>query len=201
MGDLLIGADSVDDAIHKRNAIHSTLERAYSLLRKYISNSSDFLCSLDPSIAKLLNSQKLVLRQSSVYRGFHPTIVSDGRSNSSKSSKWCSRNVQFPHSLRKSLIRLGLQLPTWFELKSCSRICDGNVYNGMDDPIFPELKKKSSNLLQRIGFATSLPRTSLLHVTRHRTGWVFWRKQSHLWFCRIHKHISHGSSILVCAKS
>ncbi len=55
MDDLLTGADSIDDAITKRQLIQSTLDSAHFPLRKYVSNSPEFLASLDPSLVESIH--------------------------------------------------------------------------------------------------------------------------------------------------
>ncbi|KAK7575924.1 hypothetical protein V9T40_012210 [Parthenolecanium corni] len=54
MDDLLTGAETVEEAIAKRQIIQSTLDNVHFPLRKYISNSPEFLASLDPSLIEPL---------------------------------------------------------------------------------------------------------------------------------------------------
>lgn len=54
MDDLLTGASSLAEAVTKQKTIHSALAGAHFPLRKYISNSSQFLAKLDPSLVEPL---------------------------------------------------------------------------------------------------------------------------------------------------
>lgn len=56
MDDLLIGGETVKEVIQKQKSIQSTLESAHFSLRKYVSNSKEFLYSLDQSLVESLKS-------------------------------------------------------------------------------------------------------------------------------------------------
>ncbi len=56
MDDLLTGADTVEAAITKRERIQAILDSAHLPLRKYVSNSSEFLSSLDPDLVETLRT-------------------------------------------------------------------------------------------------------------------------------------------------
>lgn len=52
MDDLLSGAESVDAAFELQQQIYQTLASAHFPLRKYMSNSSDFLARIDSSLVE-----------------------------------------------------------------------------------------------------------------------------------------------------
>ena len=56
MDDLLTGAKSVETAIEMQHTIHEILGKAHFPLRKYVSNSTQFLDALEPSLKETLRS-------------------------------------------------------------------------------------------------------------------------------------------------
>lgn len=55
MDDLLTGADSVPEAVRINQGVRETLLSAKFPLRKYISNSSEFIAALDPKLVESIN--------------------------------------------------------------------------------------------------------------------------------------------------
>ncbi len=209
MDDLMTGAESVEEAIQLQHVVHSTLLSVGFPLRKYQSNSTDFLNRLDSSLIETLNTRLL---------GSESFIFVLGLI-------WCPQSDTFnvsinlkplPNPITKRIFLsdisrifdvLGMLSPVTIKAK----ILMQNLWReglGWNDPISPELEREFLSYRNQLESLSNycIPRfyTSLNNVkSRQLIGFCDASPKAYcaVIFIRITDNCNNVTTSFVCAKT